>query len=160
MYQATLFTLLLFAAISCAPKGSTYYEAGTKQNTKTSQSAKSTPVPVYYMYENGIYTETKLDKEPSVIGGKEAMGKALLSGLTYPPKAREARIQGTVLIAIVVDASGRMEEAKIRQGIGGGCDEEALRAVKRVGALGFEPAIKNGQAVKVKYDMPVLFSLP
>ena len=150
--------LLLIHAFSCTPKGETFYEANATPGTSPTKTA--TPVKkdvVYFIYENGVYTPGKLDKEPVSIGGDLAFARA--TRVNYPAKARESGIQGIVFINVIINEAGQLEKAIISKGIGGGCDEEALQALQRGAQAGFEPAIKDGKPVKVKYDYPIKFSL-
>jgi len=57
----------------------------------------------------------------------------------------------------VVDKEGKIKEAKILRGIGGGCDEEALRVVKSM--PDWKPGRQNGRSVQVQYNLPVNFTL-
>ena len=60
---------------------------------------------------------------------------------------------------LTVNELGSVEDAFVVEGIGYGCDEEALKAIRNASSLGFEPAMINGRAVKVQFDMPVKFKL-
>ncbi len=112
-----------------------------------------------------VYEE--VDQMPKLIGGLSALQQAI----QYPTQARQAGIEGRVVVAFVVDEDGRVTEAAIAtidlQGRGaeataassvgeGGLGEEALRAVE---TLTFEPGLKDGVPVKVKMAVPVSFRL-
>ena len=114
----------------------------------------STP---FYIFENGEFKEAVLTKEPELIGGKELMETLIRLNIRYPDVAKEKRIGGTVLVSVVIDSLGQMEDVFIHEGIGGGCNEEALRAVKLMNKVGFEPGELNGKAVTVKFDIPITF---
>jgi protein TonB len=43
------------------------------------------------------------------------------------------------------------------KGIGGGCDEEALRVIKSMPA--WKPGKQNGKTVPVQYNLPIKFTL-
>ena len=55
-----------------------------------------------------------------------------------------------------VDEYGDVKKAQVIKGIGGGCDEEALKAVKETK---FTPGICNGEPCKVRISLPIVFSL-
>jgi len=112
---------------------------------------------VYYIYKDGAFTEAALTVEPELIGGKSLMETLIRLNIRYPDKAREKKIGGTVLVSVVIDADGNLEDAFIHEGIGGGCNEEALRAVKLLDQTGFIPGEIKGKAVTVKYDIPITF---
>lgn len=156
---ATVGLFSSFFSLNCTPKGAAYYEAGTPD--ARAQVAQKPRAPkeavVYSIYENGRYQPGKLDKEPAPIGGDAAFLRA--SRVNYPAKAREAGIQGTVWVTVTINEAGQLEQAVLSRGIGGGCDEEAVAAVQRGAKAGFEPAMRNGVPVKVRYEMPVRFSV-
>jgi len=56
----------------------------------------------------------------------------------------------------VVDEKGNVVNPKIVRGIGGGCDEEALRVIKQAE---FRPGTQRGRPVKVQYTLPINFQL-
>ena len=120
----------------------------------TISSSKEEPYP-YFIFKDGIYIETELDKKPEIKGG---IG-VLYQDIRYPAYAREHGIQGTVIITVIVNEFGQLEDAVITRRVGGGCEEEALRVIKNAEQIGFEPAEINGLPVKVKYDIPLKFTL-
>lgn len=93
-----------------------------------------------------------VEKMPVLIGGISA----LASEIQYPKVARKAGIQGKVFVQFIVDKDGLVHNPVVVRGIGGGCDEEALRALKTVR---FEPGLQRGQPVAVKMSLPVVFRL-
>jgi len=80
-----------------------------------------------------VKRETKskdfLDK-PKYIGGAAAWKKLLQENLTYPEKAKERKVEGTVNVSYEVNGNGKVLRPKVTKGIGYGCDEEAIRLVK------------------------------
>ena len=72
----------------------------------------------------------KLVKQPSYPGGKKAMDEFIRANLQYPDEAIKNKIEGAVAVEYNVDVFGKVTEAKIKHGIGYGCDEEAIRIVK------------------------------
>lgn len=77
--------------------------------------------------------------------------------LKYPRQAVLAGVEGRVIVQFIVNEDGYISHAKVVRGIGGGCDEEALRVVKAMPA--WKPGRQNGVAVKVNYKLPVSFKL-
>lgn len=77
--------------------------------------------------------------------------------LRYPSLARNKGIEGTVYVAFTVDASGRVLNPEVVVGIGGGCDEEALRVVRQMPR--WEPARSGKKAVPVILHLPIHFAL-
>ncbi|GAB5410812.1 MAG: energy transducer TonB [Balneolaceae bacterium] len=74
----------------------------------------------------------------------------------YPEMARRAGIEGRVTIQFIVNEQGRVENPRVIRGIGGGCDEAALEAVKQAK---FSPGMQRGRAVRVQYSLPIVFKL-
>ncbi len=94
---------------------------------------------------------------PSFPGGDAARKKYLSGKLKYPVQASENGIQGAVFVSFVVKTDGSLANIKILHGIGGGCDEEALRVVKLMPR--WKPGRQNGKSVRTLINMPVYFKL-
>ena len=75
----------------------------------------------------------------------------------YPPSARRNRVQGRVLLAVVVTTSGRAGSVRIRRSSGYQLlDQAALKTVKR---WRFRPATRNGKPVSARVIVPITFKL-
>jgi protein TonB len=94
---------------------------------------------------------------PSFPGGDSERLKFLSKNIRYPQQAAENGIQGPVYISFVVKTSGILADVKILQGIGGGCDEEAIRVVKKMPR--WNPGYLNGKKVAVLFNMKIDFRL-
>jgi len=94
---------------------------------------------------------------PSYPGGDAARMAFLTKNTDYPQMAKESGIQGTVYIGFVVEKDGRVTDVKIMRGIGGGCDEEAIRVVNKMPR--WNPGKQRGKAVRVSYTIPIKFTL-
>lgn len=88
-------------------------------------------------------------------GGEKELEKYLSLNLRYPNKALENGIVGEVVVCFMLDEKGVISDAKVLKSLGYGCDEEALRVVKKM--PDWKPAQVQGQAVKVNYILPVVF---
>jgi len=93
-----------------------------------------------------------VENEPILIGGLEGIQK----NIKYPELARRAGIEGRVFIQFIVDEGGNVIDPVVIRGIGGGCDEAALEAVKKAK---FTPGKQRGKPVKVQYSLPITFRL-
>lgn len=98
-----------------------------------------------------------VQQRPEFPDGEAALQKYLYSNIKYPAIARENSIQGRVIVKFVVTKSGEIQNASIVRGIGGGCDEEALRVVKSMPP--WKPGKHNGKAVNVTFTLPITFKL-
>jgi TonB family protein len=94
---------------------------------------------------------------PEFPGGMDSLIKYLAGNIKYPQQAKEENIEGRVFINFVVEKNGSIGEAKVLRGVGGGCDEEALRVVS--GMPDWTPGYNNGKPVRVSYNLPVKFTL-
>lgn len=93
-----------------------------------------------------------VEQMPVLIGGLAAVQR----NIVYPEMARLAGIEGRVIVQFVIDENGKVHDPVVVRGIGGGCDEEAVRAVK---LATFRPGMQRGLPVKVRYNLPISFSL-
>jgi protein TonB len=100
---------------------------------------------------------TIVEEMPSFPGGEAERNKFLAENIVYPQQATENGIQGTVYVSFVVDSKGNVTDVKVLRGIGGGCDEEALRVVKMMPQ--WHPGKQNGKLVRVLFNMPIYFKL-
>ena len=100
---------------------------------------------------------TIAEEMPNFIGGETERLKFLKDNIVYPSRDSEIGIQGTVYIQFVVDSKGNITDAKVVRGIGGDCDEEALRVVKAMPK--WHPGKQNGKAVHVLFTMPISFKI-
>jgi protein TonB len=85
------------------------------------------------------------------------MYEFLSQNIKYPEEAKELGIQGKVFVTFVVEKDGTIADVKILRGIGGGCDEEAVRVVKSMPK--WNPGKQRGEAVRVQFNLPVKFTL-
>ena len=98
-----------------------------------------------------------VDTPPSPVGGLEAWSRHLSENLTYPTSARMRGIQGTVLVSLIVNTDGTVDGVELVQGIGGGCDEEAIRIIKS--SPNWTPGMIKGKAVRTRMKIPISFKL-
>ncbi len=102
-------------------------------------------------------TETvRLEQLPEFKGGQDAMNKFLAENLKYPAAARESAIQGKVIVRVQLDEKGKIIQSEIGNGLGAGCDEEALRVVR---LMKFNPGALRGVPTKMWLSVPVGFKL-
>ncbi len=100
---------------------------------------------------------TIVEQMPEFPGGEEELFKYLGKNIKYPSMARENGITGTVYVTFVVEGNGEISDVKKLRGIGGGCDEEAMRVVKAMPS--WKAGKQNGKSVRVQYNLPIKFTL-
>jgi len=98
-----------------------------------------------------------LGYEIKLEGGEEKLFEYLGKSISYPQMAKEAGVKGKVYVQFVVEKNGAITDIKIIRGIGSGCDEEAKKAVKNMPK--WEPGEQRGKPVRVRFVLPVNFSL-
>lgn len=98
-----------------------------------------------------------VESMPTYPGGDLELQRFLNANIEYPVMARESGIQGRVFVTFVVEINGSITDVRIRRGIGGGCDEEALRVVKMMPK--WTPGKQRGKPVRVQFNLPVRFVL-
>jgi TonB family protein len=106
---------------------------------------------------NDIHFFDAFGQKPEFPGGEESLIKYLQENLKYPAQAKKQGIQGNVLISFMVEENGKVSTVQILHGIGGGCDEEAVRVIS--GMPSWKPAEKEGKNERVLFKMPVTFRL-
>lgn len=98
---------------------------------------------------------------PQFPGGDEALLKYLAENIKYPSIAKEKNIQGRVILEFIVGTDGSITGIKTKKGIGGGCDEEAMRVVNSMNTMKEKwiPGSKEGKVVPVSFTLPITFTL-
>lgn len=98
-----------------------------------------------------------VEKMPEFNGGSKALMEYLEANINYPEAARKGGIQGGVYVTYVVETDGSISDIRIRRGIGGGCDEEAMRVVSAM--PNWVAGTQRGKAVRVQFNLPIRFVL-
>jgi protein TonB len=93
-----------------------------------------------------------VEEMPELVGGQ----KWLYEQIRYPELARKAGIEGRVVVQFVVNPEGEPEDLKILRGIGGGCNEEAMRVIREAN---FKPGRQRGVPVPVQMALTIVFRL-
>ncbi len=98
-----------------------------------------------------------VEEMPEYPGGEKSLLEYVGKSVKYPQIARESGIQGRVFVNFVIEPDGSVSNVKVLRGIGGGCDEEAVRVIKAMKK--WKPGKQRGKAVRVSYTLPVNFKL-
>ena len=99
---------------------------------------------------------TSVEEMPSFPGGEASRLKFLQGNTIFPQSAKEKGISGTVYVSFLVESTGKISDIKVLKGIGSGCDEEAIRVVRKM--PNWIPGKQAGKPVGVKFTMPIKFS--
>ena len=147
------------------------------ENDAEAKKGKSGPVvydmPIEEANKKVKYTEVKVDETetpqkeeaifhvveqmPEFPGGMMAAMEFLAKNIKYPAAAQEAKIEGRVIVQFVVGKDGSISGLKVARGVSPDLDAEALRVVGLMPK--WNPGKQRGQAVSVKYTMPIMFRL-
>ena len=149
---AALPVAALLMMVGCKPAEST--------NSDTAAVALQQEEPVYDMgptQQADGEVANVVEVDPEFPGGMEAFYKYLAENIHYPEQAKKEQLQGRVFVTFVVEKDGSISDAKVLRGIGGGCDEEALRVVNAMPK--WTPGKMRGEVVRVNYNLPITFRL-
>lgn len=99
----------------------------------------------------------KVDEMPHFPDGMAGLMQYLSTNVRYPKDAKESGTQGSVIVSFIVEKDGSISNAKVTKPTYSSLDEEALRVVSAMPK--WVPGKQNGEAVRVKYAVPVSFRL-
>jgi len=100
--------------------------------------------------DEGIYL--MCEKMPELVGGMDALQKKI----RYPLQAKSLGVQGVVYVQSIINEKGKIIKPKVVKKLGAGCDEEAVRVLKK---SKFKPGYDKGKPVKVRFTLPIFFRL-
>ena len=98
-----------------------------------------------------------VEEMPEFPGGMGECMKWLGQNIKYPAEAKEKGVQGRVIVQMVVEKDGTITNAKVVRGVDPLLDAEALRVVNQ--SPKWKPGMQKGEAVRVKYTLPIMFKL-
>lgn len=97
------------------------------------------------------------ERLPEFPGGQIAFGKFLSENIKYPVEVRNWGMAGKVVLSYNVEKDGHITDIQVVSSPHYALEEEAIRVLKR--SPKWQPGIQNGIPVKVKYTLPVTFSI-
>lgn len=127
----------------------------------------STGELIFPKFENGydhIIVEgedtikVKADRPPLYLGGEMRLMEFIGLNIKFPRMALENGISGVVIVNFTLNPDGTASNHNVIRGIGGGCDEEAIRVVKLIPNNWLPPTV-NGKPISVDYNLPIRFIL-
>lgn len=98
-----------------------------------------------------------VENQPEFPGGNAAMMKFLSDNIKYPVIAQENGIQGRVICNFVVERDGSITDVQVVRGVDPSLDREAVRVIQQMPR--WTPGKQRGQAVRVRFTLPVVFRL-
>ena len=111
------------------------------------------------LYKNDTSNQVldSADQMPSFPGGEKDLFTWLAKHIKYPVQAEENGIQGRVVCTFIVETDGSIYDVQVTKPVDPSLDQEAIRVIKSMPK--WNPGIKDGQPVRVKYSIPVTFRL-
>jgi protein TonB len=113
------------------------------------------PEPPKHEEESKVFDV--VEQMPSFPGGNGALLEYLASHVKYPVVAQENGVQGRVIVSFVVEKDGSITDVRVVRSVDPSLDREAARVVSSMPR--WTPGKQNGSAVRVKYNVPVMFKL-
>jgi protein TonB len=129
-------------------------QEGTGEDVSVPSDAGTGPVE-----EKAPEVFTVVEQMPDFPGGPAEMMKYIQKNIHYPEIEKEANISGKCFVKFVVEMDGSISNVEILKGVPGGpgCDKEAVRVVKSMPK--WSAGKQNGRAVRVYYNLPIVFRL-
>lgn len=106
---------------------------------------------------NEVVGLSGVDEYPEFTGGAKAWSKYMERNLRYPSRAQEEGAAGKVYVSFVVEKDGSITDVSVIKGIGFGCDEEAMKVIKKSPL--WKPGRNKGVPVRVRYNMAINFQI-
>ncbi len=105
-----------------------------------------------------IYSRKELDTvaQSALAGGNKNLYSYIYSQMQYPKQASDLNIEGRVELSLIIEKNGLPSNIVVNQTVGGGCTEEAVRITN---TIKWNPAIKNGLAVRSRQKLFIEFRL-
>ena len=98
-----------------------------------------------------------VEENPVPIGGMAAFYQHVSNNIKYPEQALLLKIEGRVFVQFVVGKDGELTDITVIRGIGGDCDEEAIRVVNL--SPKWKAGKQRGRPVRVKMILPITFKI-
>ena len=98
-----------------------------------------------------------VEEMPEFPGGMGECMKFLGKNIKYPQISQENGVQGRVIVQFVVNQDGSIVDPQVVRGVDPYLDKEALRVISMMPK--WKPGKHRGQAVRVKFTVPVMFRL-
>lgn len=140
-------TVLMIRHFSTSEVWEASFESGKKYVIRLAPDSLSAPSPVF----------DRVEENPRPAGGEDGWYTYLAKSVKYPQNDRESGVEGTVVVGFDVREDGSIDRVAILRGIGGACDEEALRVVAE--GPNWEPGKIGGEAVNTRMSLPIRFVL-
>ena len=99
----------------------------------------------------------EVESLPEFPGGMSELVQWLTKTLKYPLSAQNAKIEGTVLVAFIINTDGTITTPKIVTSVCDELDNEALRVIRMMPK--WEPGKDHGKPCRTYFRIPIVFKL-
>ncbi|PZX47779.1 M56 family metallopeptidase [Algoriphagus chordae] len=147
----------LFFVFSCEITPEEDIDAPTMMGESKATKIGPADITARKLGKDGETVFDVVEKQPNPPGGMSGWNEYLRNNLTYPEQARKLGIEGTVIVAFIVNADGSLSDFEILRGIGGGADEEAIRAVQN--SPDWTPGSQKDKVINTRMRLPIRFKL-
>ena len=137
----------------------------TEEPVQVAPVLKDTAKPVEVKYIPAEVTEKLqgtpffevVEQMPEYPGGMAAALEYIQKNMRYPETAKKNGTQGRVTVQFIIDKGGNVTDPKVIRAVDKDLDAEAIRLIGMMPK--WKPGMQKGQAVAVKYTLPVMFRL-
>ena len=135
------------------------FEINVEDDQSQRQAQTYVPPPPPQPKEEAVTEEifVVVEEQPEYPGGNAAMMQFLSANIRYPVIAQENGIQGRVICNFVVERDGSITDVQVVRGVDPSLDREAVRVIQQMPR--WKPGKQRGQAVRVRFTLPVVFRL-
>lgn len=115
----------------------------------------ASPEPPKHVEDNKIFEV--VEQNPTFPGGTAALMSWLSQNIKYPVIAAENGVKGRVIVQFVVEKDGSITDVVVVKSVDPSLDKEATRVIKNMPH--WIPGRQNGSPVRVRFTVPVTFTL-
>lgn len=153
LFAIPAFALLLAGNISCSSEATKTDDV--KENAATVKpDVEEVPIDKPVTKDEAFAV---VEQMPEFPGGMKELMTYLKDNIKYPKAAQDKKVQGRVIVQFVVEKDGTPTEFEIMRSVNPDLDAEALRVLGEMPK--WKPGMQKGQAVRVKFTVPVSFKL-
>ena len=118
--------------------------------------AQQAPASEVVVVNDSLRIYTTVEKAPSFPGGDNKFIRFLIKNIRYPSNSFTKRIEGKVLLTMVIEKDGSITNIRVLKNVSPDIDAEAIRVIKL--SPKWEPGMQGGKPVRVQHDIPISFT--
>ena len=153
LFTIPAFALLLAGNISCSSEATKNDDV--KENAATEKADEAEVIVQQPATKGEVFMV--VEQMPEFPGGMKELMTYLKDNIKYPKAAQDKKVEGRVIVQFVIEKDGTPTEFNVLRSVDPDLDKEALRVLGNMPK--WKPGMQKGQAVRVKYTVPVSFKL-